>query len=75
MHLVDGTDILLDPEGMEMPAEAVSAKALLAARDCMAGDVKSGRLDLHHRIEVKDESGQIVHCLEFADAIEIAAAG
>jgi len=74
MHLIDSTDILLDPEGMEMLAEAIPAKALFAARDCMAGDVKDGRLDLHYRIEVRDEGGQVVHCLEFADALEIAGA-
>jgi len=74
MHLIDSTDILLDPDGVEMAAEAIPAKALFAARDCMANDVKDGRLDLHYRIEVRDEGGQVVHCLEFAAALEIVGA-
>jgi hypothetical protein len=71
MHLRDGKDEVLDPEGVEMPSEAVAGVALLAARDCMAGDVKQGKLDLHYRIDVHDEDGNIVHTLSFADAIEI----
>jgi hypothetical protein len=68
MHLIDSTNILLDPDGMDIPVGAIPDKALFTARDCMADDVKDGRLDLHYRIEVQDERGQAVHCLEFADA-------
>jgi hypothetical protein len=71
MHLRDGKDEVLDPEGLEMPSEAIVGAALLAARDCIAGDVKHGKLDLHCRIDVHDESGSIVHSLNFADALEI----
>ena len=45
-HLRDGTDTILDPEAAEMVLEAVAAKALWQARDCIAGDVKGGRVDL-----------------------------
>ena len=72
MHLVDSTDVTLDPDGVEMPPEAVAGAALLAARDCMAGDVKNGRLDFHYRIDVHDESGVLVHSLPFSDALVIA---
>ena len=75
LHLRDGTDEILDPEGVEMPAEAVNGAALIAARDCIAGDVKSGRLDLHCRIDVHDENGEIVHSLPFADAVEVVGGG
>lgn len=71
MHLVDSVDITLDPEGTEMPPEAIVGAALAQARDCMAGDVKSGRLDFHYRIDVHDESGELVHSLPFQDALEI----
>jgi hypothetical protein len=71
MHLVDSTDFTLDPDGMELPPEAVAGAALLAARDCIAGDVKNGVLDFHYRIDVHDESGEMVHSLRFADALEI----
>jgi hypothetical protein len=44
-----------------MPAEALAGVAQMAARDCIAGDVKAGSLDLKYRIDVHDESGKIVH--------------
>ena len=71
MHLIDGADITLDPEGLEMPAEAIAGAALIQARDCMAADVKSGRLDFSYRIDVHDESGSLVHSLPFQEALEI----
>jgi hypothetical protein len=74
MHLVDGADILLDPDGTEISPEAVASTALVQARDCLAGDAKNGHLDLSYRIEVHDESGQVIHCLEFADAVQISGA-
>lgn len=72
MHLRDSIDEVLDPEGIEMPPEAVAGAALLAARDCMAGDVRTGLLDLHYRIDVHAENGEVVHTLPFTDALEIA---
>jgi hypothetical protein len=74
LHLRDSIDEILDPEGLEMPEEAVAGAALLSARDCMAGDVKQGRLDLHYRIDVHGECGKLVHSLRFADAVEIVGA-
>ncbi len=71
MHLRDGVDALLDPEGVEMPAGAVEGAALLAARDCIAADVRNGRIELRYRIVVEDEHGGIVHSIGFTDAIEI----
>jgi len=71
MHLKDSTDVTLDPDGIEMPEEAVARAPLLSARDCIAGDVKNGRIDLHYRIEVIDESGELVHSLPFSDAAEV----
>lgn len=70
-HLIDSTNVLLDPDGTNMPAEAVEGAALAAARDCMAGDVKTGQLDLCCRIDVHDEENQVVHRLEFTDALNI----
>jgi Domain of unknown function (DUF6894) len=58
-----------------MDAEAVPGAALLQARDCMSADVKSGRLEMHYRIDVHDEGGQVVHSLSFDDALEIVPRG
>lgn len=70
-HLRDGTDEVLDPDGIELPAGAVAGAALLSARDCMAADVKAGTLDLRYRIDVHDGDGEIVHSVAFADAVQI----
>lgn len=71
MHLRDGVDEVLDPDGIHMPVEAIAGIALEAARDCMAGDVKSGSLDLRYRIDVHDEAGNLVHSVTFKDALDI----
>ena len=73
MHLIDSTDVLFDPDGTEMPRDAVERAVLRAARDCMAGDVHNGRLDLRYRIEVHDERGTVVHRLMFPDAVQVLA--
>jgi hypothetical protein len=74
MHLRDSSDEVLDPDGVVLPEEAIVGAALLAARDCMAHDIRSGCLELKYRIDVHDEEGQIVHTLQFADAVAIAPA-
>jgi hypothetical protein len=74
LHLRDSKDEVLDPEGVLMPPEAVVGAALAAARDCMAEDVRQGLLDLHYRIDVHDENGEIVHSLPFDSALEFAPA-
>lgn len=70
-HLVDSSEVVLDPEGVFLPINAIADTALLQARDCMAGDVKDGKLRLDYQINVHDEQGALVHSLSFADAIEI----
>ena len=71
LHLRDGVDELLDPDGTNMPADAVPGFALHTARDCIAGDVMNGRIELKYRIDVEDENGKVVHSVSFADAIEV----
>ena len=71
MHLRDGTDELLDNDGVEMPIDAVSDGALKAARDCIAADALKGQIELKYWIDVHDEQDAIVHTLSFADAVEI----
>lgn len=71
MHLRDSTDEILDPEGIEMTRDATASAALMSARDCMAADVKAGRLDLRYRIDVEDGAGKLVRTVAFADAVQI----
>jgi hypothetical protein len=71
MHLRDGVDETLDPEGVVLPASAVAGAALLAARDCIAADVRGGRIELKYRIDVYDKEGALIYTMPFADAVEI----
>ncbi len=71
-HLRDGQDILLDPEGTELDGQAVIARtALVAARSLISHDALDGHISLHHRIDVEDEAGTLVHSLAFEDAVAI----
>jgi hypothetical protein len=70
-HLRDGEDVLLDPEGCELPdLESVGARALLTARSLMSADILEGRLQLDLRIDVEDGGRRLIYRLPFADAIE-----
>ena len=72
MHLRDGSDELLDPEGVEYPdLNALRKAVLVAARDLMKGDVGEGVLDFRFRIDAEDETGEIVYTLAFKDALHI----
>ena len=63
-----------DPEGIDLPSEAVALeRACSAAREMAAESVREGRLVLNHRIEVADESGTVVGVVRFGDAVAIQA--
>ena len=72
MHLRDGTEQILDPEGLEFPSvEALRRAVLISARDLMTGDIREGVLDFRVRIDAEDEGGVIVYSLPFKHAINI----
>lgn len=72
MHLRDGTEQILDPEGLEFPSvEALRKAVLIAARDLMTGDIREGVLDFRFRIDAEDENGVIIYSLPFKHAISI----
>jgi len=69
-HLMDGSDVLLDPEGRALPSiEAVAAAALFEARSIICADVRLGKIALNQRIDVEDDKGSVVHSLRFEDAV------
>jgi hypothetical protein len=71
-HLRDGDDLLLDPEGRQIEGVAAIAKAALAeARSIISEDARGGRIRLDQRIDVEDSLRNVVHSLDFADAVEI----
>lgn len=72
MHLRNGIDELLDPEGREFATlDALRSGVLHSALDLMAGDVQQGRIDLRYWIDAHDEKGTIVFSLPFKDAVKI----
>ncbi len=72
MHLRDGTEEMLDPEGIEYSSlNALRKAVLISARDLMTGDVRDGVLDFRFRIDAEDENGVIVYTLPFKHALNI----
>jgi hypothetical protein len=72
LHLRDGADELLDPEGDDFSnAEAMQKQVLLSARDVIAGDARLGEINLAQRIDAETDTGVIVHTLEFEDAVAV----
>ena len=61
-----------DPEGIELPNEAVAMQqAANNAREMAAESVRDGRLVLDHRIEVTDDRGECVGIVHFRDVVRI----
>ncbi len=72
MHLRNGTDELLDSEGVELvDMEAVRTNVMTAARDVLGGDLRNGVVDLRYRIDAENEGGAIVYTLPFSKAFSI----
>jgi hypothetical protein len=64
-----------DEEGQELPGlEAARACAEKYALDMSAASiVEHGKVNLHHRIEVSDETGQLALTVEFGDVVRVEA--
>jgi hypothetical protein len=73
LHLRDGTDETLDPEGREIAdMEALRKTVLAEARELMAGDLKSGGvIDLRYRIDAEEPDGNVVYTLPFKHAVNV----
>ena len=62
----------LDQEGKELDGLEDARKIALAeAREMIEASVAEGHIDLNHFIQVRDEAGNIVHRLQFGEAITI----
>jgi hypothetical protein len=72
MNLRDGTEELLDPDGVEYESlDALRKAVLVTVRDLMCGDMVAGVLDLRFRIDAEDVDGLIVYTLPFKHAVNI----
>jgi len=70
-HLRNSVHVLLDPDGREIDDAGVAAAALAEARAIVAADARSGSIDLNQKIEVEDSGGEVVHRIEFEDAVQV----
>jgi hypothetical protein len=72
LHLRDGSDELLDPEGKELDdSEALRRFVLETVRDLLAGDARAGVIDLRFRIDAEDQDGRVAYSLPFHQAVNI----
>jgi hypothetical protein len=72
MNLRDGTEEVLDEDGVEYASlDALRKAVLAAARDVMSGDMKDGVIDFRFRIDAEDADGVIVYTLPFKHAVSI----
>jgi hypothetical protein len=73
LHLRDGTDEILDLDGIDFSdLEALHTGTLTCARDIISADIRSqGVMDQRYRIDAEDSSGRIVHTLSFREAVMI----
>jgi hypothetical protein len=62
----------MDDEGRELPDLATAQKvALEAAREIAGADIKYGRLNLDHAIDVTDAQGAALFTIAFREAFDI----
>lgn len=72
MHLRNGSDEVLDPEGVELSGiDAIRTDVLKSARDILVGDLRSGVVDLRYRIDAENEGGEVIYTLAFKNAFSI----
>lgn len=71
-HLRDGSERLLDPQGVTITdTNRITEIALREARTLISQEALQGVIDLDQRLEVEDERGNLVHTIGFADAVTV----
>ncbi|MFF8802069.1 MULTISPECIES: DUF6894 family protein [unclassified Methylobacterium] len=72
LHLRDGTELMEDPDGSELPdLNAARAEAREAARDIMAGMVRAGELLDGQQIEIRDAAGALLEIVRLKDVLRL----
>lgn len=64
---------VLDEEGKELPdLEAAKAAGLGEVREMLQASITdTGTINLCHHIDIRDETGRIVHVIHFQDAVTV----
>jgi hypothetical protein len=61
-----------DEEGVDLPdIEAARLNAIDGIRSIVASEVKSGKIDLHGRIEILDDGRRLKAVVHYRDAFEV----
>jgi len=72
LHLRNGSDEFIDPEGADLAdIEALKKMVMRSVRDLLAGDIRNGVVDLRCRVDAEDGNGVIVYTLPFEHAFSI----
>jgi hypothetical protein len=71
LHIRDGTELLLDPEGSNLPnLEAARAEAIEGARQLISEAVRTGSpLHMQRAFQIDDADGHTLLSVPFTDAI------
>lgn len=71
-HLHNGMDVA-DHEGADLPnLEAAIVSASRQARGMVGQMAKEmGRIILHHRIDIEDETGRVLETVRYGDVVQI----
>jgi hypothetical protein len=69
---IHNDDDTFDDEGEDLAdLDAAIAHAIVGARSLAADTVLKGHLIGHHRIEIVDGAGKLLHIVRFDEAVEI----
>ena len=65
--------IAIDGEGTELPdLDAAKAHGMREVREMLQASItESGKINLCHRIDIRDEEGQVVHSIRFKDGVTV----
>lgn len=72
MHISDQSGFIEDEEGRDLADDASAREeAIVAARDVMVADLRTGHLDLTPFIEVKDADHNLLFTVQFSDVVTV----
>lgn len=64
--------VSLDPEGAELPSLASAIDhATTGARSLICAEASDGHITWHHRIEIVDGDGNVLHVVRYDQAVEV----
>ena len=72
LHLYNSTGPVCDEDGLELESlEAARAVAIRSIRDVISEEARHGRIDLRGKIEIENESKELLAVIRFEHAFEL----